>query len=78
MTSFESNGHANGHIPQSDVNDHFAYFRQLYENANQSWYATKAKETYNYGKQTLHLENVLTPLEDRVYQASNVGREVYS
>lgn len=76
MTTFESNGSAqNGHIPHSSVDDHFAYFRWLYENANQNWYVQKAKDTYGYGKQTLRLENVLSPIEERVSQASNVGRD---
>jgi hypothetical protein len=76
MTTFEANGSAqNGHIPQSNVDDHLAYFRYLYEAAQQNWYVQKAKETYGYGKERLRLEGVLNPLEDRVAQASNVGRD---
>lgn len=74
-SSFESNGHSLGDAPRSSVDEHYAAFRSLFDYANQSWYLQKARDVYNGGKQTLRLGNVLSPIEERLAQASNVGLE---
>jgi hypothetical protein len=61
---------SNGHSFTKSVDDHFAYFKGLYDYANQNWYVQKTKDTYNYGKNTFGLESVLNPVEQRVAQVT--------
>jgi hypothetical protein len=73
---------ANGHILNGDVHysvdDHFAYFRDVYNRANDNFLVQKAKDSYGSVKHRYQfVENALNVVEDRVAEAAQVAAPLY-
>jgi hypothetical protein len=73
---------ANGHILNGDVHysvdDHFSYFRDVYNRANDNFLVQKAKDSYGSVKHRYQfVENALNVVEDRVAEAAQVAAPLY-
>ncbi|KAI6198810.1 hypothetical protein M3Y96_00558800 [Aphelenchoides besseyi] len=74
----ENGAEGNGAEENGGVEQHFAYFRWAYDQANQSWYVQKAKDTYEATKKSFGpLERTLDGIESRVVDASQHAAPIY-